>query len=147
MDSPVEKEKEDSMEETQENNQQKEDLLNTMELDRDQEMTPSEVGTKDHELQDILEREHLDLEKFLEQGTTKGMDLLPQEESNSVQQIFLWRTQAKGSRVKRNHDSQNNEGVKTMKATLGLAPRNPGRKRGRKKQNELLLECGKLMID
>jgi len=36
--------------------------------------------------------------------------------------------------------------VKTLKTTPWLAPRNPGKKRGRKKQNELL-ECGKLMID
>lgn len=77
------------MEDTPENNQQKEDLSNTMELDRDQEMTPSEVGTEDHELHDILEREHLDLEKFLEKGTTKGMDSLPQEEFNRMQQLFL----------------------------------------------------------
>lgn len=96
-------------------------------------MTPSEVGIEDHELQDILDREHLDLKKFLEQGTTKGMDSLPQEEFNRVQQLFLWRTQEKGFGFKINHDSQDNEGVKTMKATSGLAPRNLGRKRGRKK--------------
>ena len=88
----VEKEKEESIEDTHDNNQQKEDLLNTMELDRDQEMTLSEVGTEDHELQDIIDREHLDLEKFLEEGTTKGMDWLPQEEFNRVQHMFLWRT-------------------------------------------------------
>ena len=34
-----------------------------------------------------------------------------------------------------------------MKITPGLAPRKPGKKRGGKKQNELLMECGKLMID
>jgi len=34
-----------------------------------------------------------------------------------------------------------------MKSTLGLATRNPGRRRGRKNQNELLMECGKIMID
>jgi len=34
-----------------------------------------------------------------------------------------------------------------MKITPGLAPKNPGKKRGRKNQNELLMECGKLMID
>jgi len=33
------------------------------------------------------------------------------------------------------------------KTTLGLVNRNPGKKRGRKKKNELLMECGKLMID
>lgn len=39
------------------------------------------------------------------------------------------------------------EGVKTMKNTPRLAPRCPGTKRGRKKKNELLMECGKLTID
>ena len=39
------------------------------------------------------------------------------------------------------------KGVKTMKPSPGLAPRNAGKKRGRKKQKELLMECGKLMID
>jgi len=34
-----------------------------------------------------------------------------------------------------------------MKNTPGLAPRISAKKRGRKKQNELLRECGKLMID
>ena len=47
----------------------------------------------------------------------------------------------------RNNDKQSSEGVKTMKTTQGLAPRNLGKKRDRKKQNELLMECGKLMID
>ena len=47
----------------------------------------------------------------------------------------------------RNDERQGNEGVKTMKNTPRLAPRNQGRKRGRKKKNELLMECGKLKID
>jgi len=92
------------MEDMPKNNQKKEDFLNTMELNRDQEMTSSEVGTKDYELQDILDREHLDLEKFLKQGTTKGMYFLPQEEFNRVKHLFLWRTQKKGSSFKRNQD-------------------------------------------
>ena len=49
-DSHVEKEKEDNMENRPKNNQHKEDLRSTMELDRDQEMTPSKVGTEDHDL-------------------------------------------------------------------------------------------------
>jgi len=84
-DSHAEKEKEDNMENRPENNQHKKDLSSTMEFDRDQEMTPSQVGTKDHELQDILKREHLNLENFLDQGQTKGVDSLPQEEFNRVQ--------------------------------------------------------------
>jgi len=34
-----------------------------------------------------------------------------------------------------------------MKSTPGLATRNAGKKRGMKKQKDLLMECGKLMID
>lgn len=40
-----------------------------------------------------------------------------------------------------------NKGVKKMKPTPGLAPRNTSKKRGQKKQKELLMECGKVMID
>ena len=47
----------------------------------------------------------------------------------------------------KNYDSQDNEGVKKMKVASRLAPRNPGRKRRGKKQKELLIECGKLMIN
>jgi len=60
------------MEDIPENNKQRDDMPSIMELSRDQDMTPSEAGMEDHELQEILERENLDLEKFLEQGITKG---------------------------------------------------------------------------
>ena len=79
-----------------------------MELGRDHEMTPSEGGTEDQDLQEILERENLELEKFLEQGTNKGIDSLPQEEFDRVQQLFLRRYQRKAAGVKRNYDSQKN---------------------------------------
>ena len=62
-----------------------------MGLGRDQEMTPSEGGMKDQDLQEILESENLELEKFLEKGTNKGIDSLPQEEFDRVQQLFLRR--------------------------------------------------------
>jgi len=61
--------------------------------------------------------------------------------------LFIWKTQNKGSKKLRKNEKQGNEGVKAMKATPGLAPRIRGKKRGRKKWNELLMECGKLMID
>ena len=135
------------MEAMPKNKKQKDDMLSIMELSRDHEMTPSEARMEDHELQEILERENLDLEKFLEQGITKGVESLPKEEFDRVQQLFLWRSQTNCFRVKRNHDSQENRGVKTMEDTLMHSSRNLGRKRGRKKQNELLTKCGKLMIN
>ena len=83
--SPAEKEKDDRMEDVPVNSKVKEYQPSTMELDRDHEMTPSKVGMEDHDLQEILERENLDLEKFLEQGTTKWVESLPQEEFNRIQ--------------------------------------------------------------
>ena len=81
------------------------------------------------------------------QGTKEGIDSLPPEEFSRVQQLFIWKTQNKGLERQRNKEKQSSEGVKTVKSTPRLAPRNLGKKRGRKKQNELLMECGKLMID
>ena len=40
-----------------------------------------------------------------------------------------------------------NHGMKAAKSTPELAPRNPRKKRGKKKKNKILMECGKLMID
>ena len=122
-------------------------MMSDAELEMDEEMTQSEMELVDHKLQEILDREHLDLEGFLNQGTMGGVDSLPQEEFNRVQQLFLWKTQDKGMEKKSNNERSGNEGVKTMKTTPGLASRHPGKKRGRKKQNELLMECGKIMID
>ena len=59
-------------------------------------MTQSEMETEDNELQEILEKENLDLEGFLKQGTREGVDSLPPEEFHNVQQLFLWKTQTKG---------------------------------------------------
>ena len=39
-----------------------------METEKYHEMTQSESGTEDQDLQEILERENLELEKFLKQG-------------------------------------------------------------------------------
>lgn len=83
--SPGEKEKEVNSGQTQDINKHKETTLSDGELEMDQEMTQSEMEMEDHELQDILDREHLDLEGFLKQGTMGGVDSLPQEEFNREQ--------------------------------------------------------------
>ena len=40
-------------------------------------MTQSESGIEDQDLQEILERENLELEKFLEQGSNLGINSIP----------------------------------------------------------------------
>ena len=63
-----EKEKEEDREQKQDDTKRKETMLSDGELDMDQEMTQSEMEIEDHELQEILDREHLDLEGFVETG-------------------------------------------------------------------------------
>lgn len=132
------KEKEDNMGITRPDNELKGNPLSTTGLGTDQEMTPSEGGMKDQDLQEILDKENLELEHVLEQGTNKGIDSLPQEEFDRVQQLFLRRSQTKAVGVKRNHDSQENKGVRQMEITSRYSTKNPGKKRGRRRQNELL---------
>ena len=102
----IEKETEDNMETIHEHNGEKEDTPSIMEPGKDLEMTPSDGGMEDQHLQEILERENLELEKFLEQGINTRIDSLPHEEFDRVQQLFLRRSHTKAAGVKRNHDSQ-----------------------------------------
>lgn len=69
--------KETSMEFTQEHNEHIIDPLSTMEIEKDHEMTQRESGTEDQDLQKILERENLELENFLEQGGSMGINSIP----------------------------------------------------------------------
>lgn len=140
----MEEGKEEDKEQTPDKNLQTETMVNNAETEMDHEMTQSEMETEDQELQAILEKENLDLEDFLIQGTKDRIDSLPPKEFNRVQQLFIWKTQNKGPERQRSKEKQSSEGVKTAKPIPGLPPR---KKRGRKKQNELLMEYGKLMID
>lgn len=63
------------MEDIHENNKLKEDFSSTMELGRDHEMTPSEVGTEDHKLEDVLEKENLGLESSWSRESPKVLIL------------------------------------------------------------------------
>ena len=70
----------------------KDTILSETKLEMDQEMTQSETDLENHEFQEILDKEHLYLEVFLRQGSTGGIDSLPQEDCNKIQQLFLWKT-------------------------------------------------------
>ena len=135
------------MEYTQEQNEHTTDPLSTMEVEKYQEMTQSESGIEDQDLQEILERENLELEKLLEQGGNLGINSILQEDVEKVQQIFLNKAHQTAAGVKRGHDKQENNGTSSIGLITGKLTKNPGNRRGRKWQKELLLECGKLMID
>ena len=59
-------------------------MMSESEMDMDQEMTQSEMEMEDNELQEILDRENLDLEGFLSKATMCGIESLPQEECNRI---------------------------------------------------------------
>ena len=110
-------------------------------------MAQSESGIEDQDLQEILERENLELEKFLEQGGNLGINSISQEYVDNVQQIFLNKSHQTAVRVKRGHDNQENKGTSSIGLITGKLTKNLGKTRGRTRHKELLLECGKLMID
>lgn len=75
--SPEEKEKEDTHKQIKYIDNQNEAMMSDAELEMDPERTQSEMELED--------KEHLDLEGFLIQGTTGGVDSVPQEELNRIQ--------------------------------------------------------------
>jgi hypothetical protein len=74
------------------------------EVHEDSEMTPSEVGTKDIDLRDIVEMEGIDLPNILEQWKKKGVDNVPVEQLDRIQYIFLLREEEKSRGIKHTHD-------------------------------------------
>ena len=110
-------------------------MMSESKMDMDQKRIQSEMEMEYNELQEILNRENLDLEGFLSKGTTGGVESLPQEECNRIKQLFLWKTQKKDLGEDNNIERQGNKGMKAVKSTPGLATRNLGQKRGRRKQN------------
>jgi hypothetical protein len=83
------------------------------EVDGDAEMTPSEVGTKDPDLRDIVEREGIDLPNILEQWKRKGVDNVPAEQLDRIQYLFLLREEEKFRGTKCMHGKIGHLGIKT----------------------------------
>jgi hypothetical protein len=71
--------------------------------DGDAEMTPSEVGTKDPDLRDIVEREGIDLLNILKQWKRQGIDNVPAEKLDHIQYLFLLREEEKSIGLKHTH--------------------------------------------
>jgi len=61
----VEKEEGKHLEQTQNDEYQKEATMSDVEQEMDQEMTQNDTDLEDHELLEILDKENLDLEGFL----------------------------------------------------------------------------------
>jgi hypothetical protein len=82
------------------------------EADGDAEMTPSEVGTEDPDLKDIVEREGIDLLNILEQWKRQGVDNVPAEQPDRIQYLFLLREEEKSIGLKRTHENIGHLGIK-----------------------------------
>jgi hypothetical protein len=61
----------------------KEDNTAMQDAEGDAEMTPSEVGTEDPDLRDLVEREGIDLPHILEQWKRQGVDTYQQSNSTA----------------------------------------------------------------
>jgi hypothetical protein len=117
------------------------------EADEDAEMTPSEVGTEDPDLRDIVEREGIDLPNILEQWKRQGIDNVPVEQLDHIQYLFLLREEEKSRGLKCTHGEIGHLGIKTGEGQLQLSPKQTRRKKGRKSNNVALQELGALLIN
>jgi hypothetical protein len=81
----------------------KEDNTAMQDAEGDAEMTPSEVGTEDPDLRDLVEREGIDLPHILEQWKRQGVDNVPTEQLDRIQYLFLLREEAKARGQKCTH--------------------------------------------
>ena len=81
------------------------------EVEGDAEMIPSEVGTKDPDLRDLMEREGIDLPNILEQWKRQGVDNVPTEQLDRIKYLFLLREEAKARGLKRAHGEIGHLGV------------------------------------
>jgi hypothetical protein len=102
------------------------------------EMTPSEVGTEDLELRDLVEREGIDLMNILEQWKRQGVDNVPTEQLDRIQYLFLLREEAKARGLKRAHGEIGHLGVKSGEVQPQLSPKQMRRKKGRKSNSVAL---------
>jgi hypothetical protein len=100
------------------------------EVDDDSEMTPSEVGTEDPDLRDIVEREGIDLPNILEQWKKQGVDNIPMEQLDRIQYLFLLREEAKTRGIKRMHGEIGNLGIKTGEGQPQHSPKQARRRKG-----------------
>jgi hypothetical protein len=96
-------------------------------------MTPSEVGTEDPYLRDIVEREGIDILNILEQ-------------LNHIQYLFLLREEEKSRGVKRMHGEIGYLGIKTGDGQPQHSPKQARRKKGIKSNSVSLQELGALLI-
>jgi hypothetical protein len=117
------------------------------EADGDVEMTPSEVGTEDPDLRDIVEREGIDLPNILEQWKRQGVDNVPAEQLDRIQYLFLLREEEKSRGLKRTHGEIGHLGIKAGEGQPQLSPKQTRRKKGRKSNNVALQELGALLIN
>ena len=117
------------------------------EVERDVEMTPSEVGIEDTELRELEEREGIDLTNILEQWKRQEVDNVPTKKLDHIQYFFLLREESKARGKKCTHEEIGHLGVKANEGQPQLSPKQMQRKKGRKSTSISLQEIGVSLIN
>ena len=117
------------------------------EVDGYSQMTPSEVGTEDRYLRDIMEREVIDLLNILEQWKRQGVDNVSAEQLDRIQYLFLLREEAKSRGIKHAHGKIGHMGIKVEEGNPQHSPKQTRQKKGMKSNNVALQELGAMLIN
>ena len=129
-----------TMEETLEGTGRDEDV------EGDEEMSISEAGTEDIELNDILEREGMDLNTMVEQWKERGLEHIPEEEMERFNFLFLAQQEAETKGQKRGHGATKGLGIKVQGLDQTNQKAKPRCKRGIQSNNEALQELGQMLL-
>ena len=116
----------------------KDDNTAMQDAEGDAEMTPSEVGTEDPDLRDLVEKEGIDLSSILEQWKRQGIDNVPTKQLDRIQYLFLLWEEAKARGQKCTHGEIGHLGVKSYEGQPQLSPKQTRRKKGRKSNSVAL---------
>ena len=95
-------------------------------------MTPSEEGTKDTDLRDIVEREGIDLSNIVEQWKKQGVDNVIVEQLDRIQYFFLLRAEAKSKVINCMHDEIGHLRIKAGEGNPQHSPKKTRKNKGRK---------------
>jgi hypothetical protein len=110
-------------------------------------MTPSEVGIKDPDLRDIVERKGIYLPNILEQCKRKGVDNVPAEQLDRIQYFFLLREEEKSRGTKHMHGEIGHLEIKTGDGQPKNSPKQARWKKGKKSNRVAPQELGALLIN
>jgi len=110
-------------------------------------MLTSDGGSEDLELNEVLEKEGVNLPDMEKHWRTQGLENIPKEELKKINDLFIARQQAVLDKQKKRLGIMKGTGNQSKIILLHPLGRKQNKKRGRRTNGEVLHDLGILMIN